>query len=224
MITPSQYYEENLYPLQDGVMNIINQCGVRFYLTGGTALSRGYYDHRYSDDLDFFVNDDAEYLSQVKEVFSKLKENGFSWETESDFISSESFTSIKVCWHKSDAVLKLDFVNDVSAHFGEVSNTRVYYRTDSIRNILANKLTAIFRYAAKDVADIRAIALSETVNWSQTIQDARQKEAGIELYHVSKILTGIPRSEFEMINWTRKPDWVEFKEEIDRIAFEMLNG
>ena len=205
-------------------MNTISQCGVRFYLTGGTALSRGYYNHRYSDDLDFFVNNDADYQAQVREVFSKLKENGFSWESESDFIGSESFTSIKVRWHKSDAMLKLDFVNDVSAHFGEISNTSTYYRTDSIRNILANKLTAIFRFAAKDVADIRAIALSERVNWSQAIQDARQKEAGIELYHVSKILSGIPKSEFEMISWIKKPDWLDFKEDIDKIAFDMLGG
>ena len=34
----SWYYEESLYPLQDGVMNIISKCGTRFFLTGGTAL------------------------------------------------------------------------------------------------------------------------------------------------------------------------------------------
>lgn len=27
-----------------------------FYLTGGTTLSRGYYNHRFSDDLDYFLN------------------------------------------------------------------------------------------------------------------------------------------------------------------------
>ena len=77
MILPSLYYEEKLYPLQDGVMNTISRCGVRFFLTGGTALSRAYYNHRYSDDLDFFVNSDDEYEDQVKEVFYKLKEDGF---------------------------------------------------------------------------------------------------------------------------------------------------
>jgi len=34
-------------------MNILNRSGTDFFLTGGTALSRGYYHHRYSDDLDF---------------------------------------------------------------------------------------------------------------------------------------------------------------------------
>ncbi|MDR2095073.1 MAG: nucleotidyl transferase AbiEii/AbiGii toxin family protein [Treponema sp.] len=36
----------------------MNRCGTHFFLTGGTALSRAYYPHRYSDDLDFFYADD----------------------------------------------------------------------------------------------------------------------------------------------------------------------
>jgi hypothetical protein len=77
MISPLQFYEENLYPLQDGVMNTISRCGTRFFLTGGTALSRAYYHHRYSDDLDFFVNADAEYAAQMDLIFDKLRGDGF---------------------------------------------------------------------------------------------------------------------------------------------------
>ncbi|MFH1146292.1 MAG: nucleotidyl transferase AbiEii/AbiGii toxin family protein [Pseudomonadota bacterium] len=32
-----------------------------FYLTGGTALSRHYFAHRYSDNLDLFVNKDPDF-------------------------------------------------------------------------------------------------------------------------------------------------------------------
>ncbi|MCD4795127.1 MAG: nucleotidyl transferase AbiEii/AbiGii toxin family protein [Bacteroidales bacterium] len=32
-----------------------------FYLTGGTALVRFYLNHRYSEDLDFFVNKRKKY-------------------------------------------------------------------------------------------------------------------------------------------------------------------
>ncbi|MDR1421550.1 MAG: nucleotidyl transferase AbiEii/AbiGii toxin family protein, partial [Coriobacteriales bacterium] len=35
---------------------VVQSCKTPFYLTGGTALSRIYYAHRFSDDLDFFVN------------------------------------------------------------------------------------------------------------------------------------------------------------------------
>jgi len=157
-------------------------------------------------------------------VLSKLKDDGFFWDSDVDFISNETFTSLKVKWAKSEALLKLDFVNDVAAHFGGLVETQVYYRTDSIRNMLSNKLTAIFRFEAKDVADIREIALRENVDWTQAIREAREKEAGVELTYVSKILVGIPQSEFETIAWVRKPDWEDFREDLYKIAFEMLNG
>jgi len=224
LILPSQYYEENLYPLQDGVMSTISKCGVRFFLTGGTALSRAYYNHRYSDDLDFFLNDDDDYPAQVKEIFFKLKEDNFFWSSTVDFISNKNFTSFKVGWNKSETLLKLDFVNDVASHFGEIVRTDLFVRTDSIRNMLSNKLTALFRFAAKDVVDIREIALHEKIDWQQTINDARQKEAGLEIPIICDILQGMPQSEFETIAWTKKPSWQEFRGDIDRIIHEMISG
>ena len=224
MILPSQYYEESLYPLQDGVLNTLSKCGVRFFLTGGTALSRAYYNHRYSDDLDFFVINDDQYTDQIKEVYFKLKEDGYFWDTKNEFISNKEFTSFKVGWAQSDALLKLDFVNDSAEHFGEIIKTDLFVRTDSIRNILSNKITCLFRYAAKDVADIREIALRTDVNWSQAIMDARCKEAGIDIPVICDILQGMPQSEFETITWVKKPDWEIFRSDIDRIVYEMVSG
>ncbi|MDR2729728.1 MAG: nucleotidyl transferase AbiEii/AbiGii toxin family protein [Treponema sp.] len=205
-------------------MNTISRCGVRFFLTGGTALSRAYYNHRYSDDLDFFLNDDSDYLAQVKEIFFKLKEDSFFWSPTVDFISNKNFTSFKVGRDKSDVLLKLDFVNDVASHFGDIIKTELFIRTDSIRNMLSNKLTALFRFAAKDVVDIREFALHEKVDWQQAINDARQKEAGIEIPIVCDILQGMPKSEFETVAWIKKPDWQEFRNDIDRIVREMISG
>jgi len=193
-------------------------------LTGGTALSRAYYKHRYSDDLDFFVNNDDDYLEQVKEIFFRLREDGFFWDTEVDFISAKTFTSFKVRWGRTEAVLKLDFVNDVAAHFGEIVKAGIFDRIDSLRNILSNKLTAVFRFDAKDVADIREIALHESVDWVQTIKDARQKAAGVELTYISDILTGMPQQEFETIAWIKKPEWDVFCEDINRIVFDMMSA
>jgi hypothetical protein len=205
-------------------MNTISKCGIRFFLTGGTALSRAYYNHRYSDDLDFFVNDDDDYLAQVKEVFFKLKEDGFFWDPVADFVSAKAFTSFRVGWDKSTTQLKLDFVNDVASHFGEIIKTGLFDRTDSIRNMLSNKLTALFRFTGKDVADIREIALRNKVDWTQAIQDAQQKEAGIDIPIICDILQGMPQSEFETIAWTKKPDWQEFRDDINCIIYEMMSG
>jgi hypothetical protein len=121
-------------------------------------------------------------------------------------------------------LLKLDFVNDLVPRYGECIKTELFYKTDTIRNMLSNKLSAIYRYAAKDIVDIREIALHETINWSTSIQEARQKEAGLELIYISEIMTSMPQSEFETIAWVKKPEWEEFRSDIERIIFDMMNG
>jgi len=87
-----------------------------------------------------------------------LSENGFSWDVNNEYTRAENFTTLKVR-KDADTLLKLDFVNDLVPHYGEIIETNLFYRTDSIRNMLSNKLSCIFRYAAKDIADIREIAI-----------------------------------------------------------------
>jgi len=223
LILPSQYYEKNLYPLQDGVLNILSRIDTNFFLTGGTALSRAYFNHRYSDDLDLFINNSDTYDEQLNKVLTLLKNNGYFWHTDKDFTRAKDFTTIKVS-KDSQTFLKLDFVNDKVPIFGKIQITDLFIRTDSLYNILTNKLSAIFRFAAKDIADIREIFLHETIDWSNTINDARQKEAGLELTYISEIISSMPESEFNTILWVKDTSWEEFKKDIDRIAFEMLNG
>jgi len=152
-----------------------------------------------------------------------LKENGFSWNTEQEFLRAERYATLRIR-KNSEALLKLDFVNDTVPHFGEIQKTDLFDRVDSVRNILSNKISAIYRYASKDIADIREIALRETIIWPDIINEARQKDAGVELIYVSQILTGIPKSEFESIIWTKAPSWEEFREDINRIVYDMLSS
>ena len=203
-------------------MNILSRSDTDFFLTGGTALSRAYYNHRYSDDLDFFLNQSQTYDEQLEKVLALLKEDGFYWNTEEEYTRAEYFTTLKV-QKNSKILLKLDFVNDRVPIFDEIIKTDLFYRTDSIRNILSNKLSALFRYSAKDVADIREIALHNTIDWVLIIKEARQKEAGLELIYISEILTKMPKSEFETLTWTKKPDWDVFRADIDRIVYEMIS-
>ena len=220
MILPSRYYEKNLYPLQDGVLNIIRQSGTDFFLTGGTALSRGYYNHRYSDDLDFFLDRSETFDKQLDRILFYLEDNGYYWDTSKGFIRATNYASIQII--NNNATLKLDFVNDQVPHFGGIVKTNLYYRTDSIRNILSNKLSAIFRFAAKDIADIREIAIREDIDWALIIEEAKQKEAGLDLTYISEILHSIPKSEFDTIAWVEKPDWDKFRADIDNIVYDML--
>jgi len=186
-------------------------------------LSRAYYNHRYSDDLDFFINKSDTFYEQFDKILLMLEKNGFSWSTNEDYIRAELFATLKVK-KDSEILLKLDFVNDTVPIFGEIKKTRLFYRVDSIRNILSNKLSAIYRYAAKDIADIREIALRESINWPELINEARQKDAGVELTYVSQILSSMPKSEFETIAWTKPPSWEEFQEDIKKIVYDMLSS
>ena len=224
MTSLSDYYEGSLYPLQNGVLRAVENCKTHFFLTGGTALSRAYYHHRYSDDLDFFVNSDPDYHNQVDIIMLKLQDDGFHWDETKDFQSRDSFVSFKVYREDPEILLKLDFVNDVAPHFGDFVDTEIFDRTDSLRNMLSNKLTALYRFASKDVADIREIALHESVNWAEIINEARQKEAGIELSIAADIINGMPRSEFDQIHWIQNPGWDVFQSDIDKIAIQMLRA
>jgi len=56
----------------DRVLALIRQADTAFYLTGGTALGRHYLHHRYSDDLDLFVNQAVDFRDQVKKALEAL--------------------------------------------------------------------------------------------------------------------------------------------------------
>jgi predicted nucleotidyltransferase component of viral defense system len=224
MTMPSDFYEEKLYHLQDGILTIISQSDTDFFLTGGTALSRAYFNHRYSDDLDFFINNSQTYRDQVDKIFSKLRENGYFWSEETDYLSADYFTTLMVGHRNFDVLLKLDFVNDIVPYFGEIQKTKIYYRTDNVRNILSNKLSAIYRLAEKDTIDIWAIATHETINWKALILEAKEKDLGVEPIYVSDILRMITKTKFDNIAWVKKPDWETFKADIDKITMDILSS
>ena len=64
----------------------------------------------------------------------------------------------------------------------------------------------------------------ENVDWPTVIKEAQNKEAGLELVYISEILTSMPQSEFETIAWTKKPDWQEFRGDIEQIVHAMISG
>ena len=206
------------------MLTVIKQSGTDFFLTGGTALSRGYYKHRYSDDLDFFVNDNKNYDVQLDLIFDGLKNAGFFWDERpgGGFVRNNGFCTLQIAWKKNDTKLKLDFVNDIPAHFGEIIQTPVFYKTDAVENILSNKISAIFRYSIKDIADIREISLHEHFEWQPIYQQACQKDAGLDLATISKIISSVPESEFDKVNWTVNPGWEQFQKDIRTIAEDMV--
>lgn len=221
------YYLTTLYPFQDGIISLMKDLGTAFYLTGGTALSRGYYNHRFSDDLDFFVNNDSDYLSYVKKFLKKIVgsdmyeiSHNLNYQINDDF--SRFFLERT---DKSDeAVLKVDFINDIDLYYGEIINDEKFGKLDNVKNILINKITALTRFEPKDIADIWIIAKNLNFNWKEILNKVKNKDAGVTEEEASGIIINFPEDFFERIRWNIKVDKKTFRTDISVISKELLNG
>lgn len=67
-------YKE-LYNLQNLVLSDLSRLNTPFYLTGGTALSRYYLNHRHSDDLDFFTNNNSDFSKWIQSIIESIFPN-----------------------------------------------------------------------------------------------------------------------------------------------------
>ncbi len=129
---------KKLYLLQDKFLDFWNDLELPFYLTGGTALGRFYLNHRYSEDLDFFVNQDKNYNEYIKllaenleKIFTVDKKMTLKYDRFSRFYINENNT-----------VLKIEFVNDVKYRSGQANN--IYFGIiDTPLNILSNKISKV---------------------------------------------------------------------------------
>ena len=220
-----EYYSRSLYPFQDGILNIVKELMLPFYLTGGTALSRYYFQHRYSDDIDLFVNSDADF-NQYIEVFYKTllkKQEGGMFKIDNQRVRrSENFLQFFI--NKKEIELKVDLINDVAPHYGIFFEDSILGKVDSLRNILSNKMSAVFRYEAKDIADIWIICKNLKCNLREIINEAKNKEAGVDPVAIYEILSSFPVNKLDLIKWIKKPDTEIFKKEILQIANDIMYG
>ena len=193
---PDKSYYDRLYAFQDEIMKIIQSQEVDFYLTGGTALSRCYLNHRYSDDLDFFINQAPDFKKQAQRVVTAIRHDNIKIEIGT---ASESFIRITVL--KDQFHLKIDFVNDLEFHYGGFEAADFFAKIDSWRNILSNKLSAVSRLEPKDVADTLFIAKNFSFEWPEIIEEAKNKDLWVNPLDVSRIIKEFPVNLFDSIKW-----------------------
>jgi predicted nucleotidyltransferase component of viral defense system len=220
MESSPKYYEQILYPLQDKVLKALNDLDTGFYLTGGTALSRAYLKHRYSDDLDFFINSTDDFDIQVKRSVDAL-ESVFQKKTE---VTLTSDTFVRMFINDNDASLKLEFVYDVLFRQGEPIETELFKRTDTIRNILSNKISALSRREAKDLVDIIEIAKKYSFNWKEIIAEAKMKDMWVDESEVMLIIKEFPLSRLEEIKWVESYNPEKFKQSLTIILNDLFTG
>lgn len=163
-----------LTPIQHQFLEFVTnqpQITDNFYLTGGTALSEFYYQHRKSEDIDLFC--EKQEVDQILiEAFIKkhAKSLGVIDYKISQFLGLVSFLLVY-----KNAQLKVDFN---FYPFPQVEKGKVFktLRIDSVYDIAVNKVHTLFMKArSRDFIDLYFILKRENYPLERLITDAKVK-------------------------------------------------
>jgi hypothetical protein len=215
------YYFEELYPLQDQALRLITGLDTGFHLTGGTAASRGYLQHRFSDDLDLFVNDDNRFGLWAERVVQTLAQ-AQSWGI-TVLLRQERFFRLELT--VSTRALKIELVNDVPSRVGSPWLHPVLGWLDTAENILANKVSALLdRQEPKDLADIWGFCCRRGLSLEAAITGAQGKAAGIFPVDLARLLCTVTRADWEVIRWIEAPSPAQFVNELQQLGERLILG
>lgn len=177
-----------LYKTQDSIIKLVVEENFGFYLTGGTALQRFYFDsYRYSDDLDFFLIDNGTSKADSKEFqkfLDMLDNNNIEYSIN---ISSPYFKQIFL----KENHLKIDLVNDFVFHQKDFIKAENGLYLDSLQNIFVNKLeTTLSRTEPRDLFDIYTILSNHKIDINKSFK-LLGKKTNLEPSAIVENLTNI---------------------------------
>lgn len=143
-----------------------------FYLSGGTALSEFYFQHRLSEDLDFFSANEIDYqllAANLKPLFNKLK---------IDVVDYQQGIAAKIFFLKkgSSEKIKTDFNFWAFERTGK-GKTYNKLEIDNLFDIAINKIdTILSREKARDFIDLYFILKnSKEFNFADVLKGLRKK-------------------------------------------------
>lgn len=149
--------------VQKRIFKVVTSRFKNYYLTGGTALSL-YFNHRLSEDLDFFTKKyKREEPDKIMDFISR--KTGFSYKLETEQVDPK-LIPMKVYFLeiKKGVILKIDFVQDFMKntrriHNGLHSIEDIYIRKISIaireeKESVTGRIISTGRQTARDLYDI----------------------------------------------------------------------
>ncbi len=146
-----------------------------YFLTGGTALSEYYLQHRVSDDFDLFNRSSRDVARDAASFQEVLESRGVQVRPES---LTGSFARLLITSREGE-FLRVDLANDVATqlapleHFAEVP-------VDSFEDIAVNKVCALFRQEPKDYVDLYFILTESSWTLEYLMERARLKDRVFE--------------------------------------------
>ena len=197
-----KHYQQKLYPLQDQIFELASLYEDKVFLTGGTALSRFYFNHRLSDDLDFFTTtNDLKLIAN--DLIARLLDKSFSVEVDKlDIYFARFFVGDR------NYRTKIDFVREFNL-YGELVKTKEGIYISNLEDIGANKITAFEdRAEIKDIIDLYFI--KKNVSFERLFEIADIKRVPIPYENLltinvdgisGKVLTIVDIDEKELTNF-----------------------
>ncbi|MBI2041510.1 MAG: nucleotidyl transferase AbiEii/AbiGii toxin family protein [Candidatus Nealsonbacteria bacterium] len=141
-----------------------------FYLTGGTALAGFYLCHRYSEDLDFFSENEFDIL-QIDIALKKIKKKQRILQI--DF--QQSYNRNIFFLHFSNEIIKTEFTYFPFSRI-EKGPEKYGIKIDSLIDIAVNKLFSIYqRNQARDYIDFYFIMKDKSYTVEDMIKKAKIK-------------------------------------------------
>lgn len=160
-----------------------------FYLTGGTALAYFYLRHRKSNDLGFFTADEEILLPFSYHLEEILKTKTTGVQRQRGFAS---FVELLVEKDKETTIIHLAcdsaYRLEQTKEFPEFPGLRI----DSLKDIAANKLLALFgRATLRDFIDVYFLSKKAKFTQQGLMEKAKLKDPGFDLYWLGVALERI---------------------------------
>ena len=160
---------QDLTPAQHQFLEALakNELGALYYLSGGTALGAFHLHHRRSDDLDFFSRESIDFTAVLRFVESVA---------DGPVIPRRVHDRLGLIVPMSGETLRVEFVKYDHPAIEPPTPRVGALCVDGLRDILANKLSAIIERAEpKDYADIYFLVARAGLSLEQGIADTKTK-------------------------------------------------
>lgn len=201
-------HQKKLYQEQDLVLSFFRRVKpFPYVLSGETALSRFYFHHRFSEDLDFFCEEINFSFEKIEAVVNRLRKTGWVCELvgrtdEPGRLKAASYTIRK------KHPVKLDFLEDpLSGMWGPVvrkTESGVSFRVDDLDQIYYRKFFSLLEQwhrtheigRIKDLVDIYCLHQNHR-SIDRTILMFRRHHVPIDEEKIIMILAGLKKKEIE---------------------------
>ena len=208
-----------IYAFQNRVLALLRGLDTGFYLGGGTAASRGYLNHRLSEDLELYVNDDPRFALWVEQCQVRLWQEK-AWQGQV-LVQEERYFSVLLSL--AEMQLKVQFFNDGPLHAGKISEHELLGRLDSPENILASKVAALAaRQDPNDLADVWAFCTRMGISLRAVLTLPESKAAGLFAPDLARILCTASPAEWNIIRWLQPPPLETYLTQLNQLGEYIL--